>query len=306
MSPSQIYAILPIFNKDVVTRLPAPWSLADDLIFRAGEEIERRMMQEDSSVMLPDGVCNNVFHISFTGKNEEIEKHKKTFEDNIKLDALCLQSVFNLVAENSGTMVIPYGIIIETQRIQKIKNVVDFELDFPSSKLTSYSALPKITNQDIQLLFILTRRVIKTDKQLQTTFRRFCSAFMKSNWEDRLIDLTIALESLIPSQTEIKFKFSLYLSLIVSDNPEKRKEIHGMLSDLYDARSGIVHGTSSETRKAIEESKKNWDKLVDILKQCILYRLEFRDKFPDQDWKKHLLSLSLGNSSTNWNIEVIT
>ena len=88
---------------------------------------------------------------------------------------------------------------------------------------------------------------------------------------------------------------------MITDDVEERKNIFSKLSDLYTARSGIVHGSGSdqEIKKAIQNSKENWKELVDYSKRCIFYRLEFKIRYPDQDWKKHIQSLGFGEHPLN-------
>lgn len=295
------YAILPILNKSVECNSSIPWVLSDDLIFRAIEEKEQRLIIDNSSLIFPSNeVSGKIFLLSLPDVNNNLddsnfEHSRKQLEESVRLDALSLQAVFNFIGLEE-TMTIPYGIIVEKTRLLKLVHVFDFEQDFLSSKLKPYSILPTVTNTEVQQLIILARRIIRSDKQLQTTFRRFCSAFVKTSWEDRLIDLTIALESLIEARTEVSFKFAYLLSLIISSAKDQRSEAYKKLNDLYDARSAIVHGTTGESAKKIASCKKNWQELVNFAKQCILYRLEFKDKHPNESWMNHLISLGFGNS----------
>jgi hypothetical protein len=126
MSSSQFYAILPIFNKEVLPKFSLPWVLSEDLLLKTGEDIEKLLLKEDNSIVFPvDEVCNEVFHISLPGEFDDSDKNRKLFEESIKLDALSLQTVFNLVGLDE-TMTIPYGIVIEKAKVQKLKYVVDF------------------------------------------------------------------------------------------------------------------------------------------------------------------------------------
>ncbi len=276
-----------------------PWVVSDDIVYRKIEDIERQLLTEYTSLAYPiDAICENVLQISIPDDYEKSEYKKNSYENNVKLDGLCIQTSLNLVASDD-TMVLPYGVIIEKEKTHKIKGLIDFELDFFSANLKNYELLPSITLQEIQGLISLTRKAARSEVGLQITFRRYCTAFMKTNWEDRLIDLTIALESLIPiDTTEISFRFKLFLSLMMTNNYEKREEVYKMLGDLYSARSGIVHGSSGNksVQNAIKNSKVSWNELVGIAKNCILYRLEFNDNQPNESWSKHLTSLSIGLS----------
>jgi hypothetical protein len=303
MGSQKLYAILPILNKSTVINASIPWVLSEDLILRDMEEREKRLISEDSSIIFPTNeVCGEIFILSLDNASDNARKgdasqKKRRLEEYVKEVALCLQTVFNLVS-NEETMVIPFGLIMEEEDNPKILYTVDFEQDFSSAKLKAYNILTNITSGEVQQLLVLLRKVIKSDPQLKITLRRFCSTFLKSSWEDRLIDLTIALESLVPAQTEISFRFSFFLSLIISDDKSKRHEIYNQLHDLYAARSSIVHGALDEktAKKAISSFKENWKELVNYTKQAILYRIDFINKYPDGDWKNHFLDLGFGES----------
>ncbi len=301
MGQSSLYVILPIFNESLLISSLPPWAVSEDLFYKELEENEIRLIQEEPSIIFQISEArNDVFLLSLTGIDITDKKKENKLEDKIRMDALSLQTVFNLVGQEE-TMVIPYGIVIEKGQILKLLYVFDLEQDFLPAKIKPYRILPNVTSDEIQNLISVTREIIRKDKTLQTTFRRFCSAFRKLNWEDRLIDLTIALESLIPTRTEISFQFAFFLSLMITDDVEERKNIFSKLSDLYTARSGIVHGSGSDRdiKKAIQNSKENWKELVDYSKRCIFYRLEFRIRYPDQDWKKHIQSLGFGEHPLN-------
>lgn len=301
MTTPTFYVVLPIFNRSVLPNFSIPWVISEDIVFRNWEDSEKRLFTEESSLIFPnDEICDVVFQLSLPDDFDDSIKTIQKVEDEIKISALCLQTVFNIVAKDE-TMIIPYAVLIEKGTIQKLSRVIDFDMDLVTSELKSYSTLITITMQEIQQLIKLSKNIIKSDTTLKITFRRFCSAFIKSNWEDRLIDLTIALESLIPSQAEVTFQFSLYLSLIASNDLDTRKETYKLLHDLYKARSGIVHGTSGDKyiKNAISHSRQNWKKLVDIAKQCILSRIEFKDQNPSADWTEYLRNICLGSNRLN-------
>jgi hypothetical protein len=90
--------------------------------------------------------------------------------------------------------------------------------------------------------FFTARR--KTKDKLQITADRFVRYSRQSTSPDALVDLCICLESLIESQTEISFRFATSLAKVTRN--KKAEEISDLLSDLYDLRSNVVHGTDSD------------------------------------------------------------
>ena len=71
---------------------------------------------------------------------------------------------------------------------------------------------------------------------------RICRAFRNGPTPDGIIDLAIALECLIQTNTEIKFQFALYNALINQSDLTARSDLFQLLQSLYDVRSANVHG----------------------------------------------------------------
>jgi hypothetical protein len=118
---------------------------------------------------------------------------------------------------------------------------------------------------------------------------------MKDSFEDKLIDLTIALESLLPGGGEFRFRFPYYLSLLVESDAAQRGNAFTQLRILYDARSGLVHGSASRNRD-IAKAIGNWPQLIGFAKHCVLYRLEFEQMMPGDSWEDHLMDLAYGQA----------
>ena len=107
-----------------------------------------------------------------------------------------------------------------------------------------------------------------------------------------MIDTTISLESLIPSNVELRFKFSLYLSFILAEAPEKREETFKLLRNLYDARSSLVHGDHGS--KEIEKVRDDWERVHSFLQKAICYYLFYLSCDREKKWEEHLKRLVFG------------
>jgi len=130
--------------------------------------------------------------------------------------------------------------------------------------------------------FFAARR--STKDKMHITADRFGRYSRLSDTRDALVELCICLESLIESQTEISFRFSMCLAKIAGlPNAE---EISGLLSDLYSLRSKVVHGTDStkEHKKIAAEVAKLRLVARAILTTYVLYLTEHSK----DEWKKHL------------------
>lgn len=116
-------------------------------------------------------------------------------------------------------------------------------------------------------------------------FVRYCRT--KSSY-DSLLDLCICLESLLDSQTEISFRFGTCLAKVAVGNGAAAEELSGLLMDLYDFRSKLVHGTNAAKKhKKIDPHVARLRQAArTILTGYVLYMSEHsRD-----EWKKHLRS----------------
>jgi Apea-like HEPN len=126
----------------------------------------------------------------------------------------------------------------------------------------------------------------KTKDKLHITADRFVRYSRMGDSRDAFVDLCICLESLIESQTEISFRFATTLAKITQ--LKNAEEISDLLSDLYDLRSKVVHGTDStkEHKKIIPSTVKLRLFARSILTAYILYLTEHTK----DEWKKHLRS----------------
>ena len=97
-------------------------------------------------------------------------------------------------------------------------------------------------------------------KAFDLPFKRFNLTYMRESNEDKLIDLTIALESslLYGIRDELKYRLSLRGVALLSKKMDVSK-IKGLLNLIYDTRSKVVH-----EGKTIYEFKKLENKLNEI------------------------------------------
>jgi len=132
--------------------------------------------------------------------------------------------------------------------------------------------------------FFTARR--RTRDRLQITAERFVRYSRQSTSPDALVDLCICLESLIESQTEISFRFATTLAKVTGD--KKAQEISALLSDLYDLRSKVVHGT--DYSKAHLKLEPNIAKLRLAARSILTIYVLFLTEHTKDEWKRHLAS----------------
>jgi hypothetical protein len=99
---------------------------------------------------------------------------------------------------------------------------------------------------------------------------RFNSALRRDRVEDQIIDLSVALETMIDETTEVSFRLSLYLAFA---SQQDRQTAYDLFKALYDARSRIVHGTSHQPRaqRAIDKIEDHLPDLIKYAKAAMLY-----------------------------------
>lgn len=92
---------------------------------------------------------------------------------------------------------------------------------------------------------------------LGLALQRFQAAWHRTNWQDRVLDLAIALESMFADDNqEVAHKVATRSALLLGTSPTDSKRIMSTVKRFYDLRSKIVHGSPSqgvrEARRVIE------------------------------------------------------
>jgi len=192
----------------------------------------------------------------------------------------------------------PYGVVFSKAFTTQLRRVYEFEVwgDTLALRRKRYRIRRGIHQREIQALYGMAISALKRSPEIEITLRRFHSALLKGNSHDKLIDLTISLESLVPGGGEFRFRFPYYLSLLIEKDISERKRVFNDLCNLYDVRSALVHG-SPDRGPSIDQAINNWDRLVTFAKHCVLYRLQFECEVIDTKWKDHLIDLSYGEVS---------
>jgi hypothetical protein len=128
-------------------------------------------------------------------------------------------------------------------------------LSIPKFQMLRYS----LSASEVDPLLVIFRNLLDYPssklKKLQVALRRFNQSYSRQSAEDRIIDLTIALESCLLAGTkaaeEIAYKFSLRGSAIIA-NLKDPAESHAIFRYIYSLRSAIVH----EGKMLFDENKK--------------------------------------------------
>jgi hypothetical protein len=160
-----------------------------------------------------------------------------------------------------------------------------------------YKMRAGITRENISNMFAVINKALAGALSLALTLDRFNSALIRTSEADRIVDLTISMESLIPGDTELAYKFALYNSIFATTNPDERLDTFKLLQALYGARSKIVHGESisdKKPKKNIDDVLTEWDRLLDIANKSITYYMLYLFNHSIDNWSIHLKKLALG------------
>lgn len=119
----------------------------------------------------------------------------------------------------------------------------DFNVVAPDGR---YKFLDTDINALIEIVKHLKEVQKKHDKYLNIALRRFNLSYTRNLPEDRLIDLTISLEStvLAKERDELKYRLALRGSFLLR-NIRIPEETNNVLKKMYDIRSAVVHNGST-------------------------------------------------------------
>lgn len=109
----------------------------------------------------------------------------------------------------------------------------------------------------------------------------YISSLTRGKVPERLVDLAIALESMFtPSsaKTELTFRISQNLALLLGKDPTERAEINNLAKKLYSKRSGLLHGQYdynkfSRGEFVTDDENEAWTALIRraIVRLAVLY-----------------------------------
>ena len=291
---TKYFAILPILNQRFTTFRGPSWWLAENIQIKSLNEAEQRLIEEQSPKQISLNLMSGQKALFITDlRTGAYNKIAGENEKTIRSAALASQVTMNLVGEKDP-LIFPYGFLVGTAFISQIKDTFEFGLWGDSITLGKqrYMLTKGVNLAEVSELYSMSLSAINKAKDLRVTLNRFCSSLIKQNGEDKLIDLSISLESLVPGGGEFKFRFPYFLSLISEAKTNERRKNYDLLEKLYDARSGLVHG-SDDRSKQIKDCLSKWNELVQIARQCILYRI-VAETIPGLQWKTHLHDLAYG------------
>jgi hypothetical protein len=198
---------------------------------------------------------------------------------------------------NSDPIDIPVSVSIEDngrRRAAKFKMETSEQMLLPFSQL-HYRVVEGTVAGDFQKVFSLTMTALQNDKRVSIMLDRFNSSLRRAKLEDRIIDLTVALEAMLNESNEIMFRLSLYLAFTSQQN---RAAAYELFKTLYSVRSKIVHGSLHESRaqRDLENISEKMPEIIKYAKASMLYFFAYLNTPEPRNWSQHCLDLVLGSA----------
>lgn len=294
--------IIPVLNQHVTTFKGPVWYLGNGVYWRKIDDKDFGALwrhfgdkhDEYKTLVSPSTKCVYV--------DESVLDGELTLPEVVataKKQATVVQSVLNLLS-SGNPVVLSFAMVVRESRKPIVQDLVDLDpvSHMHTFRAQRYGIKDSVTQESIREMYTIVSEVIDRYPQTLVTLGRYNSSLTRAAESDRVIDITISLESLLRERHELRFKFATYLSFVAESTPGDRMKAFGMLMALYDTRSGLVHGTPED--RDVEKARKkvcdNWEYVARIAKTALVYYLLylFSKEQKGVKWKEHLKRLMLG------------
>jgi hypothetical protein len=150
----------------------------------------------------------------------------------------------------------------------------------------------RYSRTEISDWFSLVHQTCHGKQNLLFTLERYNLSRVRREFQDIIVDLCISLESMLNGTSELKNRLSLSMAFVTETDPSHRLAAFQRISDLYDARSSIVHGEVNQ--KYVDKVQSNWELTQKVATAAISYYLAYMQNHSRQEWEIHLKHLVLG------------
>lgn len=284
--------IIPIINKRVTTFKGPTWYLADDVAVESlsSEDYGLSFANapfEYNALLSPKAKCIRVEGIDHEGAVE------RAYQE-------CIKTAFVLnYFRRSSPVAMAFALQVTTRRKARLDRVIDLgaAAEAHGFRVHSYQIQSGIARDTITDFYKVATKAHLNHPNILLTLGRYNSALFRQNAHDRIVDITISLESLISGTTELRYRFANHNAWAAEPDDKKRHAAFKLLMSLYDARSAIVHGaamTKKEYDKKITRILDSWDEVLSAASKAIGYHLLFLYSGDITSWHRHQSALSLG------------
>ena len=285
--------LLPLLNRTVTMFKGPTWYLSERVSIEAISTedhgiVFRYAPPEYQSLLSPKSKCIRI---------EAVDERK--CDDIAKIEGTIISFLLNYF-KSSHPISLSFAIQIKKNpRSQVLKKIIDlpFVVDTRSQRTHNYRIRDNVPRGNISDFYKVISKVNEKYPGILLTLDRFSAALFRTGDYDKIIDITISLESLIRGTTELQHKFSLYNSWAAEADNNNRRKCQELLRALYNARSAIVHGTAmsqKEYDKKIKPVLDKWNDVIKIAEKALGYHLLYIYDNDIDKWHEHQESLSLG------------
>jgi hypothetical protein len=268
-SPVENYMYAEYLNFDL--SIPILFLQFDEVQFSINENIVIRKIEDDYqkarfdirsySPPISDSIITNATH-ELVFKNYRIKKGKKYLDDNLSNEnaypLLKFELFFNAIKiatnYNSGfaqILIYPhdwvdfYKIDLQPLKGMSVRKYPNYFDDYYWNK----SSYPKLNIQQTQKIGAIFKNLLTNENnKIQISNRRLRSSYLRDNEEDSILDIIIALETLLSDNEkgEVTYKLALRTAKLISEYNKHYDAIHVFkaVKKIYDFRSAVVHGSS--------------------------------------------------------------
>ncbi|MGZ5436576.1 MAG: hypothetical protein ACXWID_06595 [Pyrinomonadaceae bacterium] len=123
--------------------------------------------------------------------------------------------------------------------------------------------------------------------RMHITASRYVRYAKANQLADAILDLSISLESLLETQTEISFKFGACLAKVTGERGTTASDMARLLSELYDVRSKLAHGDPRAT-KLLKQIEPKLPDLRKLARKILITYVLFLSENTQTQWAEHL------------------
>lgn len=284
--------LLPLLNRNVTMFKGPTWYLSANVSIEA-------ISTEDHGIVFRYGPPEYQSLLSPKSKCIRIEGVDESQCANIaRTEGTKISFLLNYF-KSSQPVALSFAIQITKRPRSYVVNIINLPVisDTRFQRTHNYRIRDNVHRGNISDFYQVISKVNEKHPGILLTLDRFNAALFRTGDYDKIVDITISLESLIKGSTELQHKFSLYNAWAAEADSDNRHNCLKLLKSLYNARSAIVHGTAmsqKEYDKKIRLILDKWDDVIKIAEKAIGYHLLYLYANDIEKWYKHQESLSLG------------
>lgn len=281
--------LIPILNNSFKVPRGPRWYLADNTYVDALAPEDRGLLAERQtdydSLLRKSQKC--IYMLSPAAAD---------LDSFVRKEAIKLQFLFNVFRQHDPILLC-FAAFVNGVRKPRIERFFETDSTFSAHRLSHlrYATREKVARSVLTDFHKLIHSASERHSGFPLTLSRFNSALTRDDIRDRIVDISICLESLIEGQTEVAFKCALFNALIARSDVGRRDDSFSLLHAVYAARSRIVHGEELNTKKRpFADVIGRWEEVLALASNCVSYYVLFLSQRDRSEWAVHLRRLALG------------